>query len=72
MIKEPEIGRKTVRPNYSDDHQQAPKQKYRQSYYEIIDMLINCLKERFESKTFETYAMMENVLITAINGKEVC
>ena len=83
---EPEIGRKTASPNYStfeyldgcessssdDQHQQAPKEKYCQSYYEIIDLSINCHKERFESKTFETSAMMENVLITAINGKEVC
>ena len=35
-------------------------------------MFLNSLKERFEHESYETYAKMENILLTAINNEEVC
>ena len=42
-----------------------------QLYFEIINIFVRSLKERFEQESFEHYANMESVLLIAINGVEL-
>ena len=48
-----------------------PSGHYRQLYFEIINIFVRSLKERFEQESFEHYAKMESVLLPAINGEEL-
>ena len=83
-IEEPQLGRKRKNPTISrmellDGYESSnemfchdnPSGHYRQLYFEIINIFVRSLKERFEQESFEHYAKMENVLLAAINGEEL-
>ena len=38
-------------------HPNEPKDLYRKHYYEALDHVINCIKERFSQEYFQKYAM---------------
>ena len=44
---------------------------YRQMHFEVVDLSVMSLKERFEHESCNHYAKMENVLLAAINGEEM-
>ena len=83
-IEEPDLGRRKRRSNYtilqyvdgfqstSDDAASStPRDHYRKVYFEVVDVFISSLNERFEQETYKVYLSIENVLIRAINGKEL-
>ena len=41
------------------------KDLYRKYYYEALDHVINCIKERFNQEDFQKYAMLQEVLLKA-------
>ena len=45
------------------------EKEYRRQYYAALDSVITCIKERFEEKYYEMYAIHEQLLIKAIIGK---
>ena len=80
-ISEPQLPRKRKKPNYStiehnigfEDHDDpyypsSAVERYRQMYYEIIDLFLVAIKERFRHPTYEIYAAIENVFISFINN----
>ena len=46
-----------------------PEEEYRRQYYAALDSVITCIKERFEQKDYEMYAIYEQLLIKALLGK---
>ena len=83
-IKEPELPRKRKKPRYDvlqyidgydangEEHQhKTPEEKYRQVYFEALDLFVVSLKERFEQPTHTIYANIEQLLLTAVNEEEL-
>ena len=83
-IKEPELPKKRKKPRYDvlqyfdgcdangEEHQhKTPEEKYRQMYFEALDLFVVSLKERFEQPTYTIYANIEQLLLTAVNEEEL-
>ena len=48
----------------------APKDKYKQIFFEVIDLAIACIKDRFDQKDFKIYVNIQETLIKAIQQKD--
>ena len=53
-----------VNPYYSS----PTVELYRQTYYEIIDLFLTTIKERFRNPTFKIYAALEKIFVNFINN----
>ena len=83
-IKEPKLPRKRKKPRYDvlqyiygydangEEHQhKTPEEKYRQVYFEALDLFAVSLKERFEQPTYTISANTEQLLLSAVNEEEL-
>ena len=76
-VDEPQLPRRRRLPTRYDDglasHEfhDSPMHYYRQLYYEAIDTMVSCLKDRFEQPGYQTYSNLEQILIKACQGKEL-
>ena len=55
----------------SHEFHDSPMHYYRQLYYEAIDTMVSCLKDRFEQPGYQAYSNLEQILIKACQGKEL-
>lgn len=46
----------------------SEKELYRQMYYEALDLVMNCVKERFDQPGFRVYRHLEDVLLKSVRG----
>lgn len=44
---------------------------YRQKYYEAIDLIVNCIENRFNQPGYKTYCQLETLLLGACKSEEV-
>ena len=49
------------------DHPETPEDEYRRKYFEAIDLVVSCIKNRFDQDDFEIYALCEQLLVKAAN-----
>ena len=49
------------------DHPETPEDEYRRKYFEAIDLVVSCIKNRFDQDDFEMYALCEQLLVKAAN-----
>ena len=49
----------------------SPKELYRKLYFEVIDIVINELRKRFQHPSFAMLQHMESLMLTSINGGKV-
>ena len=49
------------------DHPETPEDEYRRKYFEAIDLVVSCIKNRFDQDDFEMYALCEQLLVKAGN-----
>ena len=49
-------------------HPDEPKDLYCKHYYEALNYVINCIKERFSQEDFQKYTMLQEVLLKAAEG----
>ena len=83
-IKEPELPRQEKKPTYDvlqyvdgydangEEHQhKTPDEKYRQVYFEALDLFVVSLQERFKQPAYTIYANIEQLLLTAVNEEEL-
>jgi len=72
---EPQLPRQRKRPRRyeegtsSGDFHETPKDYYRQYYFEAIDLIVNCIQERFDQPGYKVYATLESVLIKACKNE---
>ena len=84
FVNPPTLKRKRRAPNYSilqfvegsyqseeAHHPSSPKESYCTIYYEVLDCLINSLKERFTKPSFVVYDMLESVLLKSLDGEDI-
>ena len=70
-VNEPELSRRRKIPKRFDDglsggaFPDTPKSYYRQAYYEGLDLITNCIQERFTQEGYATYSSIEALLVKA-------
>ena len=50
-------------------HHNSVKEHYRQPYFDVLDMMINCIKDRFQQKDYQMYVNCEQLLFKAAQRK---
>ena len=84
FIEAPSLPRKRKAPNYKSSkqfyiidglsptaeayHTSNPKEHYRIIYFEVLDAVINVIKERFDQPSFQAYLKLESFLLKVITG----
>ena len=84
FIEAPSLPRKRKAPNYKTleqfytidglsptaeaYHPSNPKEHYRVMYFEVLDAVINVIKERFDQPSFQAYLKLESFLLKGITG----
>lgn len=48
---------------------ETPKDHYRRIYFEVIDLIVNAIEQRFSQPSFTAYEKMESLLLKGINGE---
>lgn len=72
-VDNPVLPRKRKCPRRFDDgtavgeHPASPKVFFRQQYFEALDLIISCLKSRFEQPGYNVYKNLQELLLKAIN-----
>ena len=72
-VDEPSLPRKckprmTIENYFStteSDHPETPEDEYRRKYFEAIDLVVSCIKNRFDQDDFEMYALCGELLVKA-------
>ena len=72
-VNEPSLPRKpkpriTIENYFStteSDHPETAEDEYRMKYFEAIDLVVSCIKNRFDQDDFEMYALCEELLVKA-------
>ena len=49
------------------DQLETPEDEYRRKYFEAIDLVVSCIKNRFDQDDFEMCALCEQLLVKAAN-----
>lgn len=75
--EEPQLPRRRKLPRRYDEgtsesefHTDS-KAFYRQHYYEIIDLIVNCIQARFEQPGYAVYRNLEQLLVKASLGEDI-
>ena len=75
-IGEPTLPRKRKAPRHFEigssvsEFPSSPKDHYKRIYFEAFDLVINCIKNRFDQPGYLMYRNLETVLISAANGRD--
>lgn len=73
-VSEPRLPRRRKMPkrfetgNAPPEFATSEKELYRQMYYEALDLVMSCLKERFDQPGFRVYRHLEDVLLKSVRG----
>lgn len=74
---EPQLPRQRKRPRRCEDgladaefHSDV-KAYFRQHYFEAIDLIINCIKDRFQQPGYIVYSHLEQLLLKAAENKDI-
>lgn len=51
-------------------HPETPQDDYRRKYYEALDLIIACVKNRFDQEDYEMYARCEQLLLKAVRKED--
>ena len=52
------------------DHGDALKAHYRQFYFEALDLITNCISQRFDQRGYQNYKFLQELLVKAVKGEE--
>ena len=74
-VQDPELPRKRRMPSrYEDgapgDFPSDCEAHYRQSYFEVLDLAINAIEDRFDQPDYRTYRQLEELLMHTVRGKD--
>ena len=51
------------------DHPTTPQDHFKYIYFEALDLIINCIKRRFDQPGYRTYCQLQELLFKAANGE---
>lgn len=72
-VSEPKLPRKRKAPariaeGSEPHHHTTPESKYWQEFFAVIDLVTNCIEQRFNQPGYRSISMLENLLIWAAGG----
>lgn len=73
-VHEPELRRKRKVParfeigRSGGSNPSTPEDMYRQQYFECLDRIVDCIKDRFDQPSYEVLRKLESVLLKAARG----
>jgi len=78
-VDDPKLPRKRGVPKKLEDFQgygpakpaqpEEPEDLYRKHYFEALDLVINCINDRFDQEDYKTYAMTQELLLKAAKNQ---
>ena len=75
-IGDPSLPRKRKRPvrfeegQCSSHYPDTPKYYFKLIYFEAVDLIVNCIKQRFDQPGYNVYKNMEQLLLNTITDQE--
>lgn len=72
-IDEPSLPRRRKTPRHleigegSSDYPSSVKEYYRPQYFEAFDLIVGCIKDRFDQPGYKVYSKLEKLLLNAAN-----
>ncbi|XP_062585373.1 zinc finger MYM-type protein 1-like [Saccostrea cucullata] len=73
-VSEPTLPRRRKMPKRYETGKAPPefttseKDLYRQQYFEALDLVVNCVKDRFDQPGYQVYRHLEDVLLKSVRG----
>ena len=73
-VDEPTLPRRRKMPkrfepgNAPPEFPTSAKDLYRQQYFEALDLVVNCVKDRFNQPGYQVYRHLEDVLLKCVHG----
>lgn len=73
-VNEPTLPRRRKMPkrfetgNAPPEFAASEKDLYRQQYFEALDLVVNCVKDRFDQPGYQVYRHLEDVLLKSVRG----
>ena len=75
-ISKPELLRQRKRPrryeegSYDGDFHESLKEYFMQQYFGAVDLITNCILNRFDQPGYKIYSFMESLLMKSCKGEE--
>ena len=75
-VSEPVLPRKRKAParfevgSSSGHHPETPKEMFRQHYFECLDLIVNCIKDRFDQPGYRVLKNLEDLLLKAARNED--
>ena len=76
-ISEPELPRHRKVPRRFEDntadtdiYPTSPQEYYRRLYFEAIDLIMACIRNRFDQPGYRTHRNIEDLLLKTVNAEE--
>ena len=76
-VKEPQLHRRRKLPRRFDeglssgDYAATPKAHFKRCYFEAIDLIVNCIQDRFDQPGYRIYHLLETLLLKACKQEEL-
>ncbi len=76
-VNEPQLPRRRKLPHRFDDSLSGgdfaptPKVHFKQYYFDVIDLSVNCTKDRFDQPDYRIYCLLETLLLKACRKEEL-
>lgn len=76
-ISKPELPRQRKRPRRYEEESldghvhESPKEFFKQQYFEALDLIINCIFNRFDQPGYKIYSSLENILLKSCRNEGI-
>ncbi len=76
-ISEPELPRQRKVPKRYEEgistgyFPESPKEYYKQLFFEAVDLIVNCIKDRFDQQGYKIYSSLESLLMKSCKGESI-
>ena len=69
LLRKRRVPQRFETANASAEFHPTVEQHYRQMYYEALDLIITCIRERFDQPGYRVYSKLQDLLLKCVNGK---
>ena len=76
-VNEPELPRQRKLPRRFGEgastgyFHESPEQHFKQLYFEAVDLIVNCIKDRFDQPGYKIYCSLESLLVNSCKGENI-
>ena len=59
-----------MKKDHDGDYHESPKEYFKQHYFEAVDLITNCILNRFDQPGYKIYSSLESLLMKFCKGEE--